>query len=72
MMNDTRRELLCEKCSNDYPVWAGPNDLWNLLAKEYQFLCPTCFALILEKQHNVKTVCWKIMPQEHESPDLLK
>lgn len=27
------RELLCQKCGRDYPVWFAPNELWNRVAE---------------------------------------
>ena len=47
------RELLCQMCGRDYPIWYAPNDLWNAVmrygdqgnADEYDFVCPTCFTV---------------------------
>lgn len=43
------RELLCQRCNTEHPVWSADNDLWNQTLRrpdgsdEYHFLCPTCF-----------------------------
>jgi hypothetical protein len=46
-----RRELLCELCEREHPIWSADNELWNKVlrggergnADEYSFVCPTCF-----------------------------
>ena len=45
-----KRELLCENCGRDYPVWYADNELWNAVMRTdgvevHQFVCLTCFAL---------------------------
>lgn len=38
------RELLCQLCSRECPVWYAPNEMWNAVVRdEHHFLCPTCF-----------------------------
>ncbi len=47
------RELLCQMCGRDYPIWSADNDLWNAVMRggvkgspdDYDFVCPTCFVL---------------------------
>ena len=59
------RELLCQQCNKDYPVWFAPNELWNAVTdhleeKPYiQFLCPTCFALLAEEKLGEEFI-WKL------------
>lgn len=48
------RELLCQQCGRDYPVWFAPNELWNAAIRVGEhFLCPTCFALLAEQREAV-------------------
>jgi hypothetical protein len=38
------RELVCQRCDADYPIWYADNDFWNEDAEpDEHFLCPTCF-----------------------------
>lgn len=54
------RELLCQKCGRDYPVWFTDNELWNLVVPEdLHFLCMDCFAVMAE-QHNIIPTAWYI------------
>jgi hypothetical protein len=45
------RELLCQVCNREYPVWFAPNELWNAVVRlsdgsdRWPFLCPTCFGM---------------------------
>ena len=48
------RELLCQRCEQEYPVWFAPDELWNNVCRNYSgneihFLCLTCFAVLAEK-----------------------
>jgi hypothetical protein len=51
------RELHCEECDRDYPVWVAPSPLWNAVVREPSdaagrtepFLCLTCFAMRAER-----------------------
>jgi hypothetical protein len=66
MSNETRlerpiRELLCQRCNQEYPVWYAPNELWNLVQQEDEhFFCPTCFAILAEER-GIRTTAWKLM-----------
>jgi len=68
------RELLCEICDRDYPVWFAPSDLWNRVIRGgtkggdemYAFLCPTCFATLAEIA-GVETTGWMLTT---EQPDV--
>lgn len=53
-----KRELLCEVCDRDYPIWYAPNPLWNKVmrwpdgreaSEKIGFICPTCFAMEAER-----------------------
>jgi hypothetical protein len=55
------RELLCQWCDNDYPVWVAPDELWNQVADENEhFLCPTCFAMLAEQRGVVENPIWHL------------
>lgn len=64
------RELHCEDCDQDYPVWAAPNELWNKVVREpanaagvtEPFLCLTCFALRAER-HGIVPTAWVVSPE---------
>ncbi len=51
-MKPAQRELLCQRCDQEYPVWYGDHFLWNPLADQLtdetgiavHFLCLNCFA----------------------------
>lgn len=66
-MKKHKRELLCESCDSDYPVWYVANEIWNLIIRDekgnesFQFLCPTCFAELANKQF-VESPIWKLTP----------
>lgn len=52
------RELLCQRCHREHPVWFAPNDLWNAVAKEGEhFMCPTCFVVVAEAR-GIKPTAW--------------
>lgn len=54
------RELLCQKCGRDYPVWFAPNELWNRVAEgKFHFLCMDCFGLLAESQ-GIKPTAWML------------
>lgn len=55
-MKPAERELLCQNCGRDYPVWFTVNELWNAVTDhksekpEIQFLCLNCFAFLAEEK----------------------
>lgn len=67
------RELHCEDCDRDYPVWCAPNVLWNKVVRAPSeaagivepFLCLTCFALRAERSGIVPTA-WVVRPERNE------
>lgn len=56
-LQQPERELLCQKCEQDYPIWYCDNFLWNpvtALIEEQtnvrvSFLCLNCFAFYCEQ-----------------------
>jgi hypothetical protein len=42
-------ELLCQRCDRDYDVWSAPNELWNRVAADWNFLCFDCFIALYRK-----------------------
>lgn len=59
-MIEAIRELLCQRCGKDYPVWCAPNELWNRVQRDGEhFFCLTCFAILAEER-GVKTTAWKL------------
>jgi len=61
-MNKPKRELLCQVCDKEYQTWYAENSLWNLLVQHnqhFQFLCPTCFANLIQKLLKRK-ITWKL------------
>jgi hypothetical protein len=67
--NPGKRELLCEYCLADYPVWFTPNKFWNKVIRRedgtdrWQFLCPSCFANLAERMGIVPTA-WMLTTEE--------
>lgn len=70
-MEKAVRELLCQGCESEYPVWYCDHFLWNPLAEQLEkefglpihFLCLNCFACHVNRI--VKTsadgsVIWKL------------
>lgn len=56
------RELLCQRCDLEYPVWFAPNELWNRVAKDGEhFLCPNCFAVLAEAR-GASAIRWQLIP----------
>lgn len=57
------RELLCQLCHKEYPIWYAPNDIWNSVMRdkggreETPFVCPTCFGKEYEKRYG--TCIWE-------------
>jgi hypothetical protein len=52
------RELLCQRCGSEYPVWYAPDELWNRVQREGEhFLCLTCFAVLAEER-GIKPIAW--------------
>lgn len=61
-MKKPSRELLCQECGKEYQIWYAENSLWNLLVQHndsIQFLCPTCFANLVQKIIK-KRITWKL------------
>ena len=50
------KELQCDRCASDYPIWFTDNDSWNIIAQDkygnafYHFLCLNCFANLYDKK----------------------
>lgn len=66
------RELLCQKCGRDYPVWFAPNALWNRVVKEDEhFLCMDCFALLAEERGVTKSA-WMLTEENVELSQALE
>jgi hypothetical protein len=63
------RELLCDLCDRDYPVWFAPHDVWNAVVRqggvdEWAFLCPLCFSLIAdERRPDLAPTGWILHPE---------
>lgn len=67
------RELLCQRCDREYPVWSAPNDLWNRVVRDHggdgygarplrdRFLCPSCFGMLAEER-GIKVTPWLLVP----------
>lgn len=56
----THRDLKCQKCWAEYPVWAAPNPLWNSVVNDTEhFLCLTCFAVLAEMR-GVEVKRWRL------------
>lgn len=52
------KELICQKCGQDYPVWFCSNELWNQIVENNEhFLCLTCFASTAEAR-GLKPKAW--------------
>lgn len=50
------RELLCQRCDEEYPVWFCRSEIWNKVHREDEhFLCLTCFAILAEERGLVPT-----------------
>lgn len=65
-IHPAERELLCQRCQNDYEVWYVHNDFWNLVAQKGEgFFCPTCFT-VLAKERGHKFGIWKLTVQGFE------
>jgi hypothetical protein len=66
------RELLCQKCGRDYPVWFAPNELWNKVVRDGEhFLCMDCFALLAESR-GVSTEAWMLSEGNLELSQVLE
>lgn len=67
------RELLCQICDREYPVWFAPNKLWNAVMRnsdgtdKFQFVCPLCFALEAERA-GIKGTAWKLTLENKKAP----
>ena len=65
-ISEAVRELLCQRCNQEYPVWFAPNDLWNQVQRAGEhFFCLTCFAVLAEER-GVKTTAWKVTLESDE------
>ncbi len=61
-INKPITEMLCQVCDRTYQVWYVENSLWNLLVQynhSIQFLCPTCFTVLIQKISK-KSITWKL------------
>jgi hypothetical protein len=65
-----RRELLCERCDREHPVWFAPNAVWNAVVRpnpdqgdEFAFLCPLCFIVLAEERGMVPSG-WMVAPAD--------
>lgn len=67
----SKRELLCQRCGHDYPVWFVSNELWNAVIRggakggeespEENFLCPSCFAMLAGERGAVRpNTIWRL------------
>lgn len=66
------RELLCQKCGRDYPVWFAPNELWNRVAKDDEhFLCMDCFALLAESR-GIAPTAWMLLEEKLDISSVLE
>lgn len=60
------KELLCQRCVREYPVWFCPNELWNQVQREGEhFFCPTCFAVLAEER-GIKPTAWFLRQENDE------
>ena len=61
------RELLCQRCDSEYPVWYAPNELWNQVQRDGEhFFCPTCFAVLAEER-GIETTAWRLTLETEEN-----
>lgn len=71
-MNAAEKELLCQKCSGEYPIWYCDHFLWDPIAERLEkdtgvsihFLCLNCFAgccreVVIETHPDCKII-WKL------------
>ena len=69
-INPAIRELICQYCEREYPVWYTENELWNKLIQESEeeihFLCPACFTKLYEKRIKKQTH-WKLLIPTREN-----
>lgn len=66
------RELLCQKCGRDYPIWFAPNELWNKIVRDGEhFLCMDCFALTAESR-GVDPTAWMLSEENLELSHVLE
>lgn len=70
--SESPRECLCMVCSQEYPVWYAPNDLWNVVmrtpdgreaSEKVPFICPLCFTKEAERQ-GVHPTVWKLTAEQ--------
>lgn len=70
-MNNAVRELLCQDCESEYPVWYCDHFLWNPVAEELEkefgvsihFLCLNCFASHVTRMIKANangSIIWKL------------
>lgn len=71
-----RRELLCDRCKRDYPVWFTTNEVWNAVVRAHGgdgygdepdrdvFLCPLCFVMLAEvREPGAAPTGWFVTPE---------
>lgn len=58
-LSPPKKELICQACDQDYPVWFTDNALWNIVTfnTNIHFLCLNCFAILAEKK-GLKAATW--------------
>ena len=77
-LQQPKRELLCQKCGQDYPIWYCDNFLWNPVAGfveeqmnvRVSFLCLNCFAFSCEQavlvgENSDCKIIWKLSIGTH-------
>lgn len=65
-MNKPTRELLCQKCGCEYPVWFASTELWNEIGGDgISFLCLNCFAFLADEKGLSNNGCWKLLIKQY-------
>lgn len=68
-MSKEIRELLCQLCDSEYPVWFAANELWNKVmrrpdgreaSEKIHFVCLNCFAKEADSL-DVKPNIWQLI-----------
>lgn len=69
-ISPAERELLCQRCTQEYVVWFCPNEIWNQVQREGEhFFCPTCFTVLAE-QRGIKPTGWLVRPETEADGDV--